>query len=101
MAPVVAKPSSVANPAAAAFRLLPRESRQTPAGSSLPPANVQAASGVSLPPTGSRSRSMGSGTSPRPASSCTCVAIGAMLKVVMTASSCCGKTWFTPRKAAR
>ena len=78
MKPVVEKPSSVAKPEAAALTL-PLESRQTPCASRVPWARVQAASGVSFPHAaqvadagrGSRSRSMGSGTSPRPGSSCT------------------------------
>src|SRR5205814_5616090 len=107
MKPVVEKPSSAANPPAAASTL-PLESRHTPCTSSLPCAKVQAASGVSFPHAaqeadagrGSRSRSMGSGTMPRPASSCTCVpAMGAIANVVITAASWCGKTRSTAANA--
>jgi hypothetical protein len=100
--PVVEKPSSVAKPAAAVFTA-PCEVRHTPCASSFPCAKVQAATGVRCPHAGqlaeagrgSRSRSMGSGTRPRAGSRSTCVFAGAMAKVVMIASSCCGKTRFT------
>jgi len=118
MAPVVEKPSRAENPPAAALTL-PSLLRHTPPASSVPCARVQAARGVSLPQAaqvaeagrGSRSRSMGKGTRPRPGSSSTCVSNGeggrpgsvpypAMAKVVIAASSCWGKTLFTEGKAA-
>src|SRR5947209_5606471 len=89
--PVVENPSSAANPAAAALE-------HTPAFS-VPPARVHAASGVSLPVDGSRRRSTGSGTTPRPGSTSTTVEVtGATVKAVSAASSSCGKTWFTVAK---
>ena len=87
--PVVEKPSSAANPAAAALE-------HAPCALSVPPARVHAASGVSFPVDGSRRRSIGSGTIPRPGSTSTTVAVtGATVKAVSAASSSCGKTWFT------
>src|SRR2546428_3276418 len=105
--PVVEKPSSAAKPMTAASTL-PFESLQTPCASSVPCANVHAASGVSLPQAahevdtglGSRSRSMGSGTMLRAGSTTTTVETGAMAKVVIAASSWCGKTWLIAGNAA-
>src|SRR3989442_810864 len=70
--PVVENRSSAANPATAALGL-PLESRQVPCAFRVPPARVHAASDVSLPLNGSRNRSIGSGTIPRPGSTSTTV----------------------------